>query len=227
MGIQAIDLFDIEYPTRKQLYEALFRPTGWEKCWYSGLALLDFGISEDEYVLDVGGGNKPFPRANVVVERYLKDSSQRGDKEVVSLPGQKLVIADASALPFKDNEFDFIYTSHTLEHVDDLPSAIEELSRVGKRGYCALPLGEYSPYTDVAGQGHKWMCRYENGVFYVRRKEKWEYCYDLGRYHEFLHVNNMVLKGVAPYLFLFEQKYRYVWEIRFVWKDKVRYEVLT
>ena len=36
--------------------------------------------------------------------------------------------------PFEDNEFDEIYCSHVLEHVDDLLGVVEELSRISKPG---------------------------------------------------------------------------------------------
>ena len=42
-------------------------------------------------------------------------------------------------LPFEDKEFDFVITSHVLEHVDDLSFFISELERVSKRGYIELP----------------------------------------------------------------------------------------
>ena len=36
--------------------------------------------------------------------------------------------------PFKDNEFDEIYTSHVLEHLDDLIKVMTELKRICKPG---------------------------------------------------------------------------------------------
>jgi len=36
--------------------------------------------------------------------------------------------------PFRDNEFDEIYTSHVLEHLDDLPKVMTELKRICKKG---------------------------------------------------------------------------------------------
>jgi ubiquinone/menaquinone biosynthesis C-methylase UbiE len=42
-------------------------------------------------------------------------------------------------LPFKDNEFDYIIASHVVEHVEDISYFLNELSRVGKRGYIEVP----------------------------------------------------------------------------------------
>ncbi len=36
--------------------------------------------------------------------------------------------------PFKNNEFDFIFTSHVLEHLDDLQKVLIELKRISKPG---------------------------------------------------------------------------------------------
>ena len=36
--------------------------------------------------------------------------------------------------PFKNNEFDEIYTSHVLEHLDDLGNVMKELKRISKTG---------------------------------------------------------------------------------------------
>ncbi len=40
---------------------------------------------------------------------------------------------DAEHLPFKDNEFDTVICTHTLEHVQDLTQSIAELRRVSKK----------------------------------------------------------------------------------------------
>jgi ubiquinone/menaquinone biosynthesis C-methylase UbiE len=42
-------------------------------------------------------------------------------------------------LPFKDKEFDYIIASHVVEHVEDISYFLNELSRVGKRGYIEVP----------------------------------------------------------------------------------------
>jgi ubiquinone/menaquinone biosynthesis C-methylase UbiE len=227
--LKAKDLYDITNPTREQVFKTLFRPPGWEEFWYSGLALLDFGISEDNVVLDVGGGDRPFPRANVVVEKFVFDSSQRHNREVVRSANQILVCAAAEEMPFEDNSFDFVYTSHTLEHIDNLPAAIEEISRVGKRGYVAVPRGCISPMVDRDDCHHLWMCRYEyhTSTLLIRRKRKWEYMDELARYPQFLHVKCARLTHTDhSYPELYEHINRNVMEIRFVWKDKIKYLVV-
>jgi ubiquinone/menaquinone biosynthesis C-methylase UbiE len=46
----------------------------------------------------------------------------------------KYVEANIQHLPFKDNSFDYVVSTHTLEHVQDLPGAVAELRRVAKEG---------------------------------------------------------------------------------------------
>lgn len=48
-------------------------------------------------------------------------------------PAVKFEEANIEKLPYKDNSFDTVVTTHTLEHVRDLPKAIAELRRVAKK----------------------------------------------------------------------------------------------
>lgn len=55
------------------------------------------------------------------------------------------VKADICKLPFKDNEFDYIFCNHVLEHIPDDKKAMEELYRVLKKGgtlIAQVPLNE-------------------------------------------------------------------------------------
>ncbi len=79
-------------------------------------------------------------RSDVLVDKYLTDDTERGGSLVMDRP---LVIADVCALPFKDKVFDYAYTAHTLEHVDDVEKAFAELSRVAKRGCIIVPHWSY------------------------------------------------------------------------------------
>ena len=42
-------------------------------------------------------------------------------------------------MPFKDKEFDFVISSHVIEHVQDVALFIKELERVSSKGYIELP----------------------------------------------------------------------------------------
>ncbi len=71
------------------------------------------------------------------------------------LPGVDVAAdLDLPTLPFRDNVFDLIYASHSLEHVADLQAAMKEVWRVGKPGaqvciaapYWAQGLNLANPY---------------------------------------------------------------------------------
>jgi ubiquinone/menaquinone biosynthesis C-methylase UbiE len=51
----------------------------------------------------------------------------------VKLKKAKYVRGSMEKLPFKDNSFDIVFTSHTVEHVRDLKKSIDELRRVARK----------------------------------------------------------------------------------------------
>lgn len=105
----------------------------------------DFMIFEDDLVLDLGCGPDPnapeildirdsrFQRANVLVDQSLDLI------RVYRNSGLKFVIANAEALPFKNKVFDFIWSSHLLEHTENPLKVCSEISRVGHRGRILTP----------------------------------------------------------------------------------------
>ena len=52
---------------------------------------------------------------------------------------RNFVILENNNLPFDDNHFDFVISSHVMEHVKDLEYFIKEIQRVSKKGYIELP----------------------------------------------------------------------------------------
>lgn len=96
-------------------------------------------IKPDDLVLEVGSGDKPFPRSDVLLDKLPEDSSEReaGRGLVTDRP---FVIGDVETLPFADKSFDYIIASHVLEHANNPAKFLDELARVGKRGYVETPL---------------------------------------------------------------------------------------
>ena len=52
---------------------------------------------------------------------------------------KKFIRITDKKLPFRDNEFDFVITSHVIEHVNDFQFFIKEIERISKQGYIELP----------------------------------------------------------------------------------------
>jgi len=96
-------------------------------------------IKTNDLVLEVGSGDKPYARSDILLDKALKDSSEReaGKKLVIDRP---LVIAGVETMPFADKSFDYIIASHVLEHANNPAKFLDELARVGKRGFIETPL---------------------------------------------------------------------------------------
>jgi len=81
-------------------------------------------------VLDIGCGFTANKYANVVAD--VQDFSNfYKDKKFVQILEKKL--------PFADKEFDFIITSHVIEHVEDCEFFIKEIERISNKGFIELP----------------------------------------------------------------------------------------
>jgi len=90
----------------------------------------------DKFVLEVGSGNNPHLRADVLCEKYLHDDLHRGAHIALDRP---LVIADASTLPFKTDTFDSIMSNHMIEHLEDPRPFFREAGRVAHSGLFLAP----------------------------------------------------------------------------------------
>lgn len=85
-------------------------------------------------VLEVGCGRgylaRKLSEKNLVTacDIVLSDQLKQEKSQV------RYIEANIEALPFKDRSFDFVVTTHTLEHVQDIAKAVSELRRVAKEG---------------------------------------------------------------------------------------------
>lgn len=55
---------------------------------------------------------------------------------------------------FKENEFDYMFCSHTLEHMLDLKTALKSIMRVGKILYYIIPIHERKEYAHYFNASH-------------------------------------------------------------------------
>lgn len=120
-------------------------------------------------VLDVGSGDKPHWRADVLVDRWAgsEHGGQRSGR-AAAVVDRPLFEADAAALPFRDQAFDYVICSHTLEHVDDPAAVIAELARVGRAGYIEVPDAKSAKIVDFPS--HRWWIRDDHGVLVFTAK---------------------------------------------------------
>ena len=75
---------------------------------------------------------------------------------------KKFVRIKDKRLPFKDNEFDFVISSHVIEHVEDFKFFISEIERVTAQGYIELPtrLGDNIVFGNL--KDHIWWFKYDD-----------------------------------------------------------------
>lgn len=131
-------------------------------------------VRRGDLVLDVGSGDKPSWRADVLLDGYP------GDEHAVQRSGSRaarvdrpLFVADAADMPFADNAFDYVICSHVLEHVLDPAAVVAELSRVARAGYIEVPLAASSKILDFPS--HLWWCRQDQdgGLVLTAKSTPW------------------------------------------------------
>ncbi len=123
-------------------------------------------IKPKDFVLEVGSGNRPRRRSNILCDKFIEDNTERSSQENIVIDHRPFVVADGLALPFKDKSFDYVVTSHILEHVEDPHKFVAELTRVAAAGYIETPseLGE-----KIFGWPfHRWILRLEGETIVMR-----------------------------------------------------------
>ncbi len=119
---------------------------------------IDVPVRDDDLVLDVGSGDKPSWRADVLLDRYTgaEYAVQRSGRSAARV-SRPLFSADAADMPFSDGAFDYAICSNLLEHVTDPVGVARELSRVADAGYIEVPEAASAKIVDFPS--HVWWCR--------------------------------------------------------------------
>jgi SAM-dependent methyltransferase len=130
-------------------------------------------ISHDAKVLDIGPGNSPHPRADVLLEKRfenLEEAYQQRGKTGGLVTNKRVVYFDGVEFPFADKEFDYIICSHVLEHVPDVEQFMKEVFRVGKAGYFEFPSIYYEYLYNF--NVHLQLLGYANGELrFIRKRD--------------------------------------------------------
>ena len=152
-------------------------------------------------VLDIGCGFRAHHKASVISD--VQDFSD-------FYKDRKFVKIKEKTLPFKNQEFDFVISSHVIEHVENFEFFIKELERISSKGYIELPtrLGD-------------------NLVFENVKDHIWWFCYD--------DVNNKLLASkknqlIEPFVNvstakIFEKIFRESLVIELYWDKKIDYVI--
>ena len=124
-------------------------------------------------VLDVGGGMNQW--LGSLVTDVIDINPRLRRKKIHITVGD--INEKSTWEKFRDNEFDFVSCTHTLEDIRDPKFVIEQLSRVGKTGFIAVPNRavefRHVENSEYLGYGHhRWIFHLQN-VQYFSAVAKW------------------------------------------------------
>lgn len=193
---------------------------------YAGLYNIDFNIKNGDKVLDVGSGNKPFPQATYLID--MPDTNEQRHNADLVVGDQELMLGDVcDILPnFPDNHFDFCYCSHTFEHIEDLPKALDLISAKCKRGFYALPGSDFEFFTAEDHFGHVNLCRQHGSVLHVAKRPSNTIIDHFGKiYGEMATFEPRRGSILGRFHHMWENEFRFIWEIRHYWEDNIDYRV--
>jgi len=206
-------------------------------------------------IIDLGCGNNPIAGAKVGVDFYL-DPQQRGsndsmiDSEKFKERGIKFFHTRIDApLPFKDKEFDFAYSHHVFEHLEDPATACSEMMRIAKAGAIITP--SFFAEQIFGRPYHHWLVMDRDNCLFFFRKRPHEQTpfgsppkYDKGKNSFFMDEDtnpfDMLLNdegwykgqaGQMPKLSRIIQKHWYthsrLLEIVFIWENDFQCQVFN
>lgn len=131
-------------------------------------------------VLDLGSGPNPIEGATAAVDLLLEPSQRShgagGTIDVEALKARGIRFVNQSIdqpLPFAELEFDFAYSSHVIEHVNNPGKACDEMMRVAKSGLLRCPnaMAEYL----YGREYHKWLVMQRGGTLVFVEKTEAEF----------------------------------------------------
>lgn len=174
------------------------------------------GIQAEDRVIDVGGGNNPLSRADVVTDLCFDDNHHRSGQDLVRYDGKQYVECQVESLPFPDQSFDFAFCSHVLEHAVDPAAACEELMRIARRGYLEVP--HLWSELMLGYPAHRWLIEMVDGVLTFRRRTFLQ------------HPFKQVLRGDAltdpDFSDRYEIGFRNLQTVQLAWEGRFEYQVL-
>ena len=152
-------------------------------------------------ILDIGCGYSANKKATTIAD--VQDfSNYYKERNFVKINEKKL--------PFKNKEFDFVISSHVIEHVEDFEFFIKELERISNKGYIELP----TRFGD-------------NLVFENLKDHIWWFIYD--------DINNVIIGSkknqlIEPFVSvsvarLFNEIFRESMVLELYWENKIDYKI--
>jgi len=119
----------------------------------------------EPYSLDVACGAKPFPKAHVLCDLFLRQVPDRSMNKLVT-DGKPFILCDCCFLPFRNMMFDFVSCYYLMEHINDPKKLLKELKRVSRHGYIQSP----SWFNEIlyGEEVHKWIVIKQHNRLYIK-----------------------------------------------------------
>jgi len=150
-------------------------PTGSDPRWLA----VKKKLAKAQSIIDLGCGNNPVKRATAAVDLHMEpEERELGSGPVIDTDqmkekGIQFVNSRVDAkLPFKDKEFDFAYSHHVFEHLDDPTCACEEMTRIAKAGVIITP--SFFAELSFGRPYHRWMLMDRGNKLLFFRKRPFE-----------------------------------------------------
>lgn len=172
---------------------------------------IDFG--KNKTFLDLGGGHKIHPKATHVID-FKDHNQQRGDRDLQKVEKVKYYYEGApdAFAKIPNKYFDFIYSSHCLEHIKELRETLNEITRTCMRGLFTFPGSDFDFMMAKSHFGHINAFRERRESILWCRKNFW-----FDELAEIFENRVYLPEGCDSPL---EAKYRYLWECRYYWEDE-------
>lgn len=136
-------------------------------------------LKESKKIIDLGCGNNPIQGATVAVDLYIKPEQRSlGAGPVIDIKKMKekgITFINSRIdvpLPFDDREFDFAYSHHVFEHLEDPATGCKEVMRIARSGVIITP----SILADlIFGRPyHKWLVMERGNTIFFFKKRPFE-----------------------------------------------------
>lgn len=125
-------------------------------------------VGPTDLVVDIGGGHRPFPRADLVIEKHPFDQGLHRT-EPMQFPRAPVIKADALAVPLPDHSCGLIFASHIIEHLPDPKGFISEIKRCSRRVYLEFP--SRNRELMLAWSFHEWLVEPQETVLRFYRND--------------------------------------------------------
>ena len=156
----------------------------------STLNILDFGCGDGFFTRTLFGGKR-------VTLCGIDSDSTAARKAMTEGIYTQCSLYDGGRVPFEENSFDLIIANSVLEHVEDLPQTVKELSRVLKRGgtlLCSVMTERWEAH--LAGR----LCLGQSYTEWLRRRQKHNYLLSCDAWQSHFEKAGLKVSGVIGYM---------------------------